>query len=85
MIKSISHHQITAKASSAGKTELVQAEKPVSDYQTDPSGPTILLLLDGWGISPPGEANAISSAKMPYFLNLIKEYPVAVLTAGRKV
>jgi len=44
-----------------------------------PLGPVVLLLLDGWGIAPRGEANAIAGAKTPTFLNLIKEYPVATL------
>ena len=41
--------------------------------------PVVLLLIDGWGIAPSGEANALSFAKTPVFLNLIKEYPVATL------
>lgn len=44
----------------------------------------VLLLLDGWGVAPNTEANAITSAKTPVFLNLIKEYPVAVLRTGPK-
>lgn len=44
----------------------------------------VLLLLDGWGVAPHTEANAITSAKTPVFLNLIKEYPVAVLRTGPK-
>jgi len=44
----------------------------------------VLLLLDGWGIAPASDANAITSAKTPTFLNLIKEYPVAVLNTGDK-
>ena len=44
-----------------------------------PLGPVVLLLLDGWGIAPRGDANAIASAKTPTFLDLIKEYPVATL------
>jgi len=46
--------------------------------------PLVLLLLDGWGIAPASEANAITGAKTPTFLNLIKEYPVALLTTGNK-
>lgn len=44
----------------------------------------VLLLLDGWGVAPNTEANAITSAKTPVFLNLIKEYPIAVLRTGPK-
>lgn len=42
----------------------------------------VLLLLDGWGVAPAGEANAITAAKTPTFLNLVKEYPVALLKAA---
>lgn len=41
--------------------------------------PLVLLLIDGWGIAPNSEVNALSSAKTPVFLNLIQEYPVASL------
>jgi len=44
----------------------------------------ILLLLDGWGVAPAGEANAITAAKTPTFLNLVKNYPVALLQAADK-
>lgn len=46
--------------------------------------PVVLLLIDGWGVAPANEANAISKAKTPTFLNLIKEYPVALLNPGDK-
>ena len=46
--------------------------------------PVLLLLLDGWGIAPAGEANAISLAKTPNFLRLTEEYPVALLDSGHK-
>ncbi len=44
--------------------------------------PVVLLLLDGWGIAPAGESNAISASKTSVFSYLVKEYPVAVLTPG---
>jgi 2,3-bisphosphoglycerate-independent phosphoglycerate mutase len=44
----------------------------------------VLLLLDGWGIAPTNEANAIAAAKTPVFFSLIKEYPVALLATGSK-
>lgn len=46
--------------------------------------PVILLFLDGWGVAPMTEANAIASAKTPTFSRLLKEYPVAVLETGAK-
>lgn len=44
-----------------------------------PSCPLFLLLLDGWGIAPASEANALSLAKTPYIAKLIKEYPAIIL------
>lgn len=44
--------------------------------------PVVLLLLDGWGIAPASEANAITSAKIPTFSKLVKEYPVALISVG---
>ncbi len=40
----------------------------------------VLLLIDGWGVAPANDANAIAAAKTPVFLNFIKEYPVALLS-----
>jgi 2,3-bisphosphoglycerate-independent phosphoglycerate mutase len=55
-----------------------------SSVEPLPLGPVVLLLLDGWGIAPISEANAITSAKTPTFLNLTKEYPVATLRVDKK-
>jgi bisphosphoglycerate-independent phosphoglycerate mutase (AlkP superfamily) len=46
--------------------------------------PVVLLLLDGWGIAPVAENNAIAAAETPTWLSLIREYPVALLTPGEK-
>ncbi len=42
----------------------------------------ILIILDGFGIAPDHEGNAVSRAKMPNFSQLIKWYPCATLTAS---
>ena len=34
-----------------------------------------LVILDGWGIAPPGPGNAVSLAKTPYIDELYKKYP----------
>ena len=34
-----------------------------------------LIVLDGWGIAPPGPGNAISLARTPVFDELWAEYP----------
>ncbi len=48
--------------------------------------PTILLILDGWGVAEPGPGNAVSLAKMPYTNSLLARYPFALLRcSGRDV
>jgi len=48
--------------------------------------PVILAILDGWGIAPPGEGNAMTQAKLPNFDRFIKNYPAAaVLASGNEV
>ncbi len=44
--------------------------------------PVVLLILDGWGIAPPGESNAISMAKTPVMNKLIATYPAMTLAAS---
>ena len=48
--------------------------------------PILLLVLDGWGLAPPGSGNAVSLAKMPYVQFLKKKYPwVAAQASGTAV
>jgi len=47
--------------------------------------PTILMILDGWGIASPSRGNAISQAKTPNFNNLIANYPTVALQASGEV
>jgi len=44
--------------------------------------PVVLLLIDGWGVAPAGEGNAMSLAHAPMISSLIKEYPVVTLEAA---
>ncbi len=45
-----------------------------------------LVILDGWGLAPPGPGNAISQADTPYFDSLWERYPHTELSAtGRDV
>ena len=47
---------------------------------------SILIILDGWGISNNSEFSAIDQAQTPYFDSLIKKYPNAkLLTHGENV
>jgi 2,3-bisphosphoglycerate-independent phosphoglycerate mutase len=41
-----------------------------------------LVILDGWGIAPPGPGNAIELADSPVFDRLWREYPHALLAAS---
>lgn len=44
--------------------------------------PTVLIILDGWGIAPPSRSNAISMAKTPTMDKLISSYPAMTLQAS---
>jgi len=47
---------------------------------------TALIILDGWGIAPPGPGNAVSLAKTPTMSELWKNFPHTELIAhGKKV
>jgi 2,3-bisphosphoglycerate-independent phosphoglycerate mutase len=41
-----------------------------------------LVVLDGWGLAPPGPGNAVDLAETPVFDDLWKRYPHTQLTAG---
>jgi 2,3-bisphosphoglycerate-independent phosphoglycerate mutase len=43
-----------------------------------------LVVLDGWGIAPPGPGNAVSLADTPVFDALVEQYPRTQLEAGGK-
>ncbi len=44
--------------------------------------PVFLLLLDGFGVAPASETNAISLASLDFFNKLLQQYPVTTITAG---
>jgi len=41
-----------------------------------------LVILDGWGIAPPGPGNAVELAETPVFDRLMREYPHTTLVAS---
>jgi 2,3-bisphosphoglycerate-independent phosphoglycerate mutase len=41
-----------------------------------------LVVLDGWGLAPPGPGNAVELARTPVFDSLWETYPHTTLTAG---
>ncbi len=44
--------------------------------------PVVLLIVDGLGVAPPADGNAVSAAKMPVFHRLIESYPAMTLQAS---
>ena len=53
---------------------------------TSPTGPTLLLILDGWGHRQEQEHNAITHARTPVWDNLLSSYPHTLIhTSGLKV
>ena len=44
--------------------------------------PVVLVILDGWGIAPPGPGNAVTLAKTPNFKRLWSVYPHTQLSAA---
>ncbi|MFA6131334.1 MAG: 2,3-bisphosphoglycerate-independent phosphoglycerate mutase [Patescibacteria group bacterium] len=44
--------------------------------------PVVLAILDGFGIAPDSEGNAVTRAKMPVYGELIKRYPTVTLKAS---
>ena len=44
--------------------------------------PVTLIIMDGYGIAPASEGNAISLAKKPNLDKMFKEYPNAILGAS---
>ena len=48
----------------------------------DERHPVVMLILDGWGISPISEGNAIASAQTPNIHRLLQEHPSMALQAA---
>jgi 2,3-bisphosphoglycerate-independent phosphoglycerate mutase len=46
-----------------------------------PAGAAVLIVLDGWGLAPEGEGNAVARAHTPVFDELWATYPHTELTA----
>ena len=46
--------------------------------------PTVLIILDGWGVAPPGPGNAVTLAKTPTMTALWNEFPHTLLSAHGK-
>ena len=44
--------------------------------------PVVLIILDGFGVAPDAEGNAVTRAKMPFYRSLIENYPAMTLRAS---
>lgn len=44
--------------------------------------PVILIVLDGWGVAPPGPGNALSLAHIPFYNKLLGTFPNGLLEAS---
>lgn len=50
------------------------------------SRPVVLAILDGWGVAPASEGNAVTRANAPNFLKYLKDYPtMTIYAAGNEV
>ncbi len=49
---------------------------------TLPNRPVVLAVLDGWGVAPQGDGNAITLADTPNMDRFIREYPTMTLAAS---
>ena len=48
--------------------------------------PLVLIILDGWGVAPDGEGNALTRAKTPNLNKYIHMYPtMTVMASGQEV
>lgn len=44
--------------------------------------PVVLIILDGWGVAPASDGNAITQAKLPNFNHFVSTYPAMTLLAS---
>lgn len=47
-----------------------------------PNRPVVLAIMDGWGIAPDSEGNAITRAQTPNFKKFLKDYPTMTIYAS---
>ena len=52
------------------------------DPTVQPSGPLVLVILDGWGVAPSSRSNPYGIAKLPNYDSLIAHFPAMTLQAS---
>lgn len=57
-------------------------QKPKIQVRAGKLTPTVLIILDGWGIAPPSAGNAITQANIPNFNKYMSSYPHGQLLAS---
>ncbi len=68
-----------APAPSPGSPSAAPAQ-PLAAWAT--AGPVVLVVLDGWGVAPASEGNAVTLADTPHFDRLLADYDHATLRAS---
>lgn len=53
----------------------------MSDKSTPRYNPAVLIIIDGWGVAPFSEGNAIARARTPYMDSYISRYPTTTLVS----
>src|SRR3989339_931272 len=44
--------------------------------------PVVLIIMDGWGVAPDNDGNAVTRAETPNFFKYLKNYPVMTIYAS---
>lgn len=55
---------------------------PEEKQENNRPKPVVLLIVDGFGIAPDADGNAVTKAKMPNFKKIIQNYPAMMLRAS---
>src|SRR3989339_1350353 len=48
--------------------------------------PVVLIIMDGWGVAPDNDGNAVTRAETPNFFKFLKDYPtITIYASGNEV
>lgn len=76
---------LASKFKEKRNTRLMSSKMSPTEHNIK-NNPLVLIILDGWGVAPPTDGNAIAAAETPFFDHLLENYPTAVLAAaGREL
>ena len=57
-------------------------KKPKIIVHAGEVNPIVLIILDGWGMAPPSDGNAITQAKLPNYNYYLQNFPHSQLLAS---